>query len=157
MSRLTEILSTCAAADSTSHSASIPPIRSNIPHVIPCLRRGPNPQNARGESGHRRPNSQSAHTKADAPVPITAPFGRASTEAITSIRMEPTIAIPHRKKIAFDNGTVPNSGKFPEDPGHTQSDLRSRPRSIRNAADRPRFRTFTTWTALKSLSAQVDS
>jgi hypothetical protein len=78
-----------------------------------------------------------ANAKADARVPIAAPFERASAQAMTGIRMQPAIAIPHRRNIVFDNATDPDSSEFPEDIAHTQSDHRSRSRAIRNAADRP--------------------
>jgi hypothetical protein len=74
-------------------------------------------------------------SKADTRVLIAVPFGRASTEAMTGIHIQPVIAIPHRTNIVFDNGTDPESGEFPEDSAHAQSDPRSRLRwrAIRNA------------------------
>jgi hypothetical protein len=98
-----------------------------------------------------------AHAKADARVPITPPFGKASTQAMSSILTSPATAIPHRRTIAFDYGTDPDFGEFPENRAHTQSEPRSRSRAIRNAAGRPRSRTLAEGTALKSLSAQANS
>jgi hypothetical protein len=66
------------------------------------------------------------------------PFERASTQAMAGILTSRAIAIPHRRKIACDNGTDPDFSEFSEDPAHTPSDPRSRSRAIRNAAGRPR-------------------
>jgi hypothetical protein len=74
---------------------------------------------------------------------------------MTGILMWPAIAVPHRRYSAFDNGTDPDSGEFPSNPAHTQSDLRSK--AIRNAADGPPSRPLMERTALKSLSADADS
>jgi hypothetical protein len=84
-----------------------------------------------------------AHTKAYARVAIALPFGWTSMEAMTGIRSSQAIAIPHQRMIAFDNGTDPDFGEFPEDPAHIQSDSRSR--------------TLAEGTALKILPAQADS
>jgi hypothetical protein len=70
-------------------------------------------------------------------------------EAMAGIHNSPVIVIPHQRKIAFDNGTDPDFGEFPDDPAHTQSDSRSR--TIQNAADRSRSRTLANRTALKNL------
>jgi hypothetical protein len=73
-------------------------------------------------------------------------------EAVIGIRMEPAIAIPHRRNIAFDNGADPDSGEFPEETAHGRSEARSRSR-----AHRPRSRMLTGRMALNSLSAPADS
>jgi hypothetical protein len=54
---------------------------------------------------------------------------------MTGICMQPAVAIPRGRNIAFDNKTDPDSGEFIEGSAHTHSDLRLR--SIRNPADRP--------------------
>jgi hypothetical protein len=90
-----------------------------------------------------------ADAKANARISIAAQFERPSTQAMTGIRMQPAIAIRHRRNITFDNGTDPDSGKFPEEPARPPSDPQSR--AIRNPADKPRSRTLAERTALKKL------
>jgi hypothetical protein len=113
------------------------------------------PKNAAVCVGIPRRDAYITHTKADTRIPIDVPFGGVSMEAMTGIRSSPAIAIPHRRKIAFDIETDADFGEFPEGPAHSQLDSRSRAK--RNAADRSCSQMLAERTALKILPAQDDS
>jgi hypothetical protein len=97
----------------------------------------------RGWSEHRRTDSQSArvrYQKQNAPAgehfieerrdacqhcQERRPRKSSGPEVYArSIRMQPAIAISHRRNIAFDDGAEPDSGEFLEDPTNTNPEPR---------------------------------